>query len=211
MSYRRWLLAFCSRSVLEQIRSASSRPVLERVGLGITTIDIPPEGTLRDMKKDGNGFTIVELLIVIAVLAAISIAAYTNFQSRAHASVVQSDLTNAMKKLKLHRVTEAYPTTTDQLRALDITVGKNSYEANTIQANFYYCLNKETDELAIGARTPGNKDLFIITSSEAVKRMTIIDGNRTCQAIGLTGISDSSAYYTYGYLNSTGGWQSWVK
>ena len=51
-------------------------------------------------KQKQYGFTIVELLIVIvviAILAAITIVAFTNLQRRAVNSAVTSDLTNNAK------------------------------------------------------------------------------------------------------------------
>ena len=162
------------------------------------------------MKKDGYGFTIVELLIVIvviAVLAVVSMVTYANFQSRAHASVVQSDLTNAMKKLKLHRVTEAYPTTTDQLRALDITVGKGSYDTGTPAYNFYYCLNRITDEVSLGGRSV-NGDGYIITSSKSLTKTSASNAS-TCQAIDLADASDPNGDTAAAYAGPNG-WQSWI-
>jgi prepilin-type N-terminal cleavage/methylation domain-containing protein len=61
-----------------------------------------------------HGFTIVELLIVIvviAILAAISIVAYNGIQQRALASSLQADLSSAIKTLKLYHADYGfYPT-----------------------------------------------------------------------------------------------------
>jgi prepilin-type N-terminal cleavage/methylation domain-containing protein len=60
-----------------------------------------------------NGFTIIELLVVIvviAILAAITIVAYTGISQKAIASALQSDLTSAQKQLKLYYVDHgSYP------------------------------------------------------------------------------------------------------
>jgi len=66
-------------------------------------------------KHKQDGFTIVELLIVIVVigiLAAITIVAYSGIQQRAVAASLTSDLDNASKQLKLFQVdNSAFPTT----------------------------------------------------------------------------------------------------
>jgi len=54
--------------------------------------------------RNTKGFTIVELLIVIvviAILAAISIVAYNGVQTRANNSTVKSDLNKIIKKMEL--------------------------------------------------------------------------------------------------------------
>ena len=54
-----------------------------------------------------NGFTIVELLVVIVVigiLAAITIVSYSGITQRANEAVLQSDLDNASKILKMYQV-----------------------------------------------------------------------------------------------------------
>ena len=65
--------------------------------------------------KNSNGFTIVELLIVIvviAILAAISIVAYNGIQARGKASAAQSAATSLDKKLEIYNaVNSFYPTT----------------------------------------------------------------------------------------------------
>jgi type IV pilus assembly protein PilA len=59
-----------------------------------------------------RGFTIVELLIVIvviAILAAITVAAYTGIRERANLSAVQSELSGQARLLANHRA--QYPAT----------------------------------------------------------------------------------------------------
>lgn len=59
-----------------------------------------------DLHKNKNGFTLVELLIVIvviAILAAISIVAYSNIQQRARNSIRAQDITSIQKALELYR------------------------------------------------------------------------------------------------------------
>lgn len=68
--------------------------------------------------KQQPGFTIVELLIVIvviAILAAITIVAYNGIQDRARSAALTSDLTESAKQLKLDQVTNSsYPATIAQ-------------------------------------------------------------------------------------------------
>ncbi len=70
-----------------------------------------------DSVKPNRGFTIVELLIVvvvIAILAAITIVAFSGIRSRAIASALQADLTSASKQLKLYQIDyNAYPSSID--------------------------------------------------------------------------------------------------
>lgn len=59
------------------------------------------------MNKRVGGFTIVELLIVIVVigiLAAITVIAFSGIQARAHDSAVQSDLSSLKKKMEIFAI-----------------------------------------------------------------------------------------------------------
>lgn len=71
------------------------------------------DGTLESMRKSTTGFTIVELLIVIvviAILAAISVVAYTGIQTRARDSIRSSDMAIIVKALETYYiVNEEYP------------------------------------------------------------------------------------------------------
>jgi prepilin-type N-terminal cleavage/methylation domain-containing protein len=68
-------------------------------------------------KRNQHGFTIVELLVVIVVigiLAAITIVAYTGIGDKAKTSSLQSDLSNATTQLNLFLIDKGnYPTTID--------------------------------------------------------------------------------------------------
>ncbi len=67
--------------------------------------------------QKNHGFTIVELLIVvvvIAILAAITIIAFTGIQNRATASSMSTDLATNSRKLEIFKVTnDHYPSTVD--------------------------------------------------------------------------------------------------
>ena len=74
---------------------------------------------ITGVEKHGRGFTIVELLIVIVVigiLAAITIVAFNGVQNRAKVSVVQSDISQALKQLEAAMITSStqrYPLTSE--------------------------------------------------------------------------------------------------
>lgn len=94
-----------------------------------------------------TGFTIVELLIVIvviAILAAISIVAYNGIQSRAHDTAIQNDLNNISKQIRQYAILNgSFPTGSATLSTLDIRVSKNAYgnhmPSGTGEYNLLYC------------------------------------------------------------------------
>lgn len=114
-----------------------------------------------------KGFTIVELLIVIvviAILAAITIVAYNGIQNRASFASAQSDVTNIIKKVELFKVdNDTYPASitdcpTPAAANLCTPAGSGityryvannssnppSYEIGSLgSSQFYYTSNKE--------------------------------------------------------------------
>lgn len=113
----------------------------------------------------GQGFTIVELLIVIvviAILAAISVVAYTNIQNRTHDSAIQSDLRNIATKLEVYKADYgAYPSPTSsaQFNGLGITASKTSYDTTSglhtgaDKYNLLYCRTADSAQFALVARS----------------------------------------------------------
>ena len=92
------------------------------------------------MNKKAQGFTIVELLIVIvviAILAAISIAAYTNIQQRAKNTTIINAASQSLKMIEAY-VAEygVYPGTESPLNAcLTAQSGCTGSTGNTISTN----------------------------------------------------------------------------
>ena len=115
--------------------------------------------------KSKSGFTIVELLIVIvviAILAAISIVAYNGIQERARASAVSSALNQATKKLKLYQVDNAdqYPAAagalgTDNLASLGITSSSDvTYQYSATATTFCLTATKGTTSYKVSNTGP---------------------------------------------------------
>jgi len=81
-------------------------------------------GGIKYMAKNRQGFTIVELLIVvvvIAILAAITIVSYNGIQTRAKVSVVQNDLRNIAKQMEIFRNEFGYYPASTQVSHADLT------------------------------------------------------------------------------------------
>jgi len=93
-----------------------------------------------------RGFTIVELLIVIVIigiLAAITVVAYSGFQGRAHDVAIQNDLRNLAAKARTFQVDNGFlPSTNAEFSAMGLRVSKNSYSHyfnGTAEYNLVYC------------------------------------------------------------------------
>lgn len=85
----------------------------------------------RRLQKNKPGFTIVELLIVIvviAILAAITIVAYNGIQQRARASEASAALSQAKKKLELYKVDNSSYPASGNLSAAGVTDGDVSFQ-----------------------------------------------------------------------------------
>lgn len=169
------------------------------------------------MSKNTSGFTLVELLIVIvviAILAAISVVAYNGVQDRARTSAVQSDLNDARKRLMLYEVEHGRPpVTASELTDASLRISSTSnYDVRTGYTNYYYCVNRSSNQFALGARvaTSQNNSYYISSTNDVTHRAGLISSGITCGLLGLGSTASADAFTTSG-LNSTGGTYSWLQ
>lgn len=160
-------------------------------------------------KSKHTGFTIVELLIVIvviAILAAITVVAYTGIQDRAKESNVQSDLSAFMKKIEIARVNASdglYPYAPSASDG--ISTNKSLYLTN--RNNWYYCTSTDRTQYALGVvRNFGDatNGRGWVAVNGSIVTASAIDDASTCTRVGKTSGS------VMGYNVSTGLWASWV-
>jgi prepilin-type N-terminal cleavage/methylation domain-containing protein len=112
-------------------------------------------------KKPNNGFTIVELLIVIvviAILAAITIVSYNGIINKTRLAVIENDLSSGSSQLEQYRIStsedDKYPSdlTTANLKASGGTIFQYTYNASLNT----YCLSASGRGLEYSI-TSGNK------------------------------------------------------
>lgn len=175
------------------------------------------------IKHKQHGFTLVELLIVIviiAILAAITVVAYNGIQNRANDSAVQSDLRNfANLVLQYQVVNDIFPVGTGRSvpgaapkPTMDnFHVAQQAYATNV--HNFIYCQGTVSgqDAFAIGAMSKSG-NMYAYYSNGGLKQYT---GSwyggavaSVCPALGITP-PQSGYFYSYGYNNPLG-WSSWT-
>ena len=152
-----------------------------------------------------HGFTIVELLIVIvviAILAAISIVAYAGIQDRAHNTTVQSDLANNAKKLKEYQiVTGAYPTGMVEFREAGLKYSLNSHR------HAVYCEKggSSNPEFALVSHSQGGVSYTISSRTGVQPYGQVFDNSASiCARVGLDSATTSS------WLRGSGDWTAWV-
>ena len=144
-------------------------------------------------KQKQTGFTIVELLIVIvviAILAAITIVAYNGIQNRAQITTVKADFSNFSKKVEIFRTDSSisqYPITTaiNELVSSGVQFSKGSYNA------LIYCRNAAGTAWAIAADVKDGKSYYLNSVTNAFTEFTGpvqgVSGGTTCPNVGAGG------------------------
>ncbi len=168
-----------------------------------------------------RGFTIVELLIVIvviAILAAITVVAYNGIQARAQDSAITNDLASIKKKIELYKIdnSDLYPGGSDAvslLSNLDIKVTKSAYATtSTTENNVWYCRNAARSMFSVIALSKSGK-IFYVTDSRGPTQYTGAEVWSPTLHNCNTMISLSLGWQYAGYASSdttNGPWRSWV-
>lgn len=169
------------------------------------------------LTKKQSGFTIVELLIVvvvIAILATVSIVAYTNIQNRAHDSAVQSDIKSIAKQFDIYKVTNGvYPVGSAQLSPLNLKVAKGSY-GNGFASNAHnllYCrvTADGPDKFALVASSKSGTVYVYRSATGALDTLPSWPSGASpsiCQSVGIAQV-DSNDRDVF-YVNNA--WSSYV-
>lgn len=111
-----------------------------------------------------SGFTIVELLIVIAIIAILAtlvLVSYRGIQNRAYDTSVKADLINFGKKIEIVKndsSTDTYPIATDLPLSVNVKFNKSAYLTNV--HNLAYCRVNDGKEYALVAASKGGAQYF---------------------------------------------------
>lgn len=162
-----------------------------------------------------RGFTIVELLIVIvviAILAAITIVAYNGIQNRANDSAVQSDLISVGKKLASELVIHgSLPVANDTgLSSLGLRLTKNAYSEGynngTGNYNFAYCRGDDATSYALIASSKSGATFMYQNGSVQIVTWSLASSGTICGNAARAGISP----FTVRWFYNNGNWALWL-
>lgn len=164
--------------------------------------------------KRAYGFTVVELLIVIvvvAILAALSYVGYTNIQARARLSIAQGDAASIKRAMDVYRVDEGhYPYSGGELNSMRLRVTRSAYGPVSGYANLIYCVNTETDEFSFVSMPLGRQGAVQVTSGGGVEVVPAMPNSTGFSSVcGLIGATEETRF-VIGALGGGGTWSSWL-
>lgn len=160
------------------------------------------------LKNHEDGFTLVELLIVvviIGILAAIAIPIFMNQQKAAYDAGLQSDLRNFGTALETTKVING--------GKYDVNAARSgvSYKAAAVAAqpgsnNWLVCVPKTGESFAVYARSASG-NVFMYRSGGGFAPATMASQSVACPAAGYpTGTFDGY----WGYEGATATWANWL-
>jgi general secretion pathway protein G len=175
--------------------------------------------------RQTKGFTIVELLIVIVVigiLAAIVIVAYSGVQNRANDAAVQSDLENIAKAIRTYdTLNGSYPDVTDSAvrTSLSLDERRSSYDTTApsnsptdlITRNLIICIIKTgaTQNFGIAAMSKSGTVYSYSQSAGPKKEAYTWIGQQStaCPRLGIS-TADPAYVRAFAFQSDSGGWQT---
>lgn len=167
---------------------------------------------MRKQNSSTTGFTIVELLIVIvviAILAAISVVAYRGIQNRAYDTNIKSDLANAARKLELYKVDSSSYSAPPWAPGIGAGFGKDAYLVGPSSSNvnnLLYCYLNDNSAYALVGRSRSDNTYYISNSSGGVSTYSqswTASGTTTCPNV----LPSGTYNWFWGYSYGAGGWQ----
>jgi prepilin-type N-terminal cleavage/methylation domain-containing protein len=153
------------------------------------------------------GFSLVELLIVIvviAILAAITIVAYNGIQNRANEVSVTADLRNISKQVELHRINIGHYPSITEIDTLKIKVNKAAYGVNPTGATGFYCVDSNGSEFSIVTRV---KSQMVLMYNSDIGQTIPYSGSQTAPQLCTDAGTPTTTYLAF---TNNGVWNSWI-
>ena len=173
-------------------------------------------GTTKYLK---SGFTIVELLIVVVVIAVLSVivsVTYSGISQKSHDTAIKSDMNVFAKKISLFQVDRGYyPTSIVDLESLGLKPSQKSYSSRIQFDNFAYCVyhpNASDAQIVIGAVSASNIPYYNYSGDGFTPKVYtgVLDGTTTLRAICQEIMGVEPGFDTTGYSHASGAWRAWA-
>lgn len=178
---------------------------------------------VRNAWAKQTGFTIVELLIVIvviAILAAITVVSYTGITSQANDTAIKSDLANLTKKLQVYYASngDVYPNGDSQMAGVGFSASKGSYSTGVNgNGNLTYCgvYQGAAARFVVLAKSTSGKVFMSSSFGGGITEYTNTYNGAHGTVCPLVGIATSEANYAqsqgYNAPNwGSPGWKVWT-